>query len=64
MACEFIFTHRSITSFDCWLLGYERYALNRCTARPVTESDIQDAVKYDFDLLKMSILLLETCRGI
>jgi hypothetical protein len=34
------------------------------TARPLTESDIPDAVKYNFDLLKMSILLLETCRAI
>jgi hypothetical protein len=25
---------------------------------------IPDAVKYNFDLLKMSIVLLETCRGI
>jgi hypothetical protein len=25
---------------------------------------IPDAVKYNFDLLKMSILLLETCRGV
>jgi hypothetical protein len=30
----------------------------------VTESDIPDAVKYNTDLLKMRILLLETCRGI
>jgi hypothetical protein len=38
--------------------------LNQCTARPLTESDIPDAVKYYLDLLKMSILLLETCGGI
>jgi hypothetical protein len=35
-----------------------------CTARPLTESDIPDAVKYNSVLLKMSIVLLETCRGI
>jgi hypothetical protein len=34
------------------------------SARPITESDIPDATKYNLDLLKMSILLLETCRGI
>jgi hypothetical protein len=28
------------------------------------DSDIPDAVKYNLDLLKMIILLLETCRGI
>jgi hypothetical protein len=39
-------------------------ALNRCTAQPLIVSDIPDAVKYNFDLLKMSIVLLETCRGI
>jgi hypothetical protein len=36
-------------------------ALNRCTVRPLTKSDIPDAVKYSLDLLKMSIRLLETC---
>jgi hypothetical protein len=35
-------------------------ALNQCTVRPLTESDIPDAVKYNLVLLKMSILLLET----
>jgi hypothetical protein len=38
--------------------------LNQCTARPLTESDIPDAVKYNLDLLKMGIMLLETCRDI
>jgi hypothetical protein len=38
--------------------------LNQCTVLPLTESEIPDAVKYNLDLLKMSILLLETCRGI
>jgi hypothetical protein len=28
------------------------------------ESSIPDAVKYNLDLLKLSILLLETCPGI
>jgi hypothetical protein len=43
---------------------YIQSILNQCTARPLTESDIPDAVKNNLDLLKMSILLLETCRGI
>jgi hypothetical protein len=34
-------------------------ALNRCPVRPLTECDIPDAVKYNFDLLRMSILLLD-----
>jgi hypothetical protein len=29
-----------------------------------SQSDIPDAVKYNLDLLKMNILLLETCLGI
>jgi hypothetical protein len=33
-----------------------------CSARPLTESDdTRCCKKYNFDLLKMSILLLETC---
>ena len=36
-------------------------ALNRCTEWRVT---IPDAVTIQFDLLKMSMVLLETCRGL
>ena len=39
-------------------------ALNWRTLQPFTESDIPDAVIIQFDLLKMSIVLLETCRGL
>ena len=36
-------------------------ALNRCTERRVT---IPDAVTIQSDLLRMSMVLLETCRGL
>jgi hypothetical protein len=39
---------------------YRHYALHGRSQR-VT---IPDAVKYNFDLLKMNIVLLETCRGV
>jgi hypothetical protein len=59
--CYICITLDASTCFEqCGL----RSALNHCTARPLTESDVLDAVKYNLDLLKMSILLLETCRGI
>jgi hypothetical protein len=35
-------------------------ALNRCTVQRVT---IPDAVTIQFDVLRMSIILLETCLG-
>jgi len=34
------------------------------TGRPPTGVMIPDAVKYTFDLLMMSITVLETCRGV
>jgi hypothetical protein len=36
-------------------------ALNLCTVRRVT---IPDAVTIQFDLLRMSIVFLETCQGL
>ena len=38
-------------------------ALNRHTIWPFTQVTIPDAVTIQYDLLKMSIVLLETCRG-
>jgi len=34
------------------------------TGRPSTGVMIPDAVKYNFELLMMSTIVLETCRGI
>ena len=39
-------------------------ALIRHTVQPFTESDIPDAVITQFVLLKMGMLMLETCRGL
>ena len=38
-----------------------QFALNRCTEWRMT---IPDAVTIQFDLLKMSMVLLETCLGL
>ena len=35
-----------------------------CTGRPAAGVTIPDAVLYNFDLLMMSTIVLETCRGI
>jgi hypothetical protein len=37
-----------IRYLDMFLAIVLQSALNRCTARPLTESDITDAVKYNF----------------
>ena len=39
-------------------------ALNRRTVKPLQRVTIPDAVIIQFVLLKMSIVLLETCRGL
>ena len=38
--------------------------LNLHTGRSLTDSTIPDAVLMQFDLLMMSTVLLETCRGL
>jgi len=39
-------------------------SINLRTGRPPTGVTIPDAVEYNFDLLMMSTIVLETCRGI
>ena len=43
-----------------WFTGQPVGALNSCLRRVTTP----DAVTIQFDLLKMSMVLLETCRGL
>jgi hypothetical protein len=39
-------------------------SLNFCTGQPLTESDHTRCCVYTIDLLEMSIILLEKCRGL
>jgi len=42
----------------------EKGPLNLHTGRSLTESTTPDAVLIQFDLLMMSTVMLETCRGL
>ena len=44
--------------------GYERTVVTCVLNRYLKTMTITDAVLIQFDLLKMSIIVLETCRGI
>jgi hypothetical protein len=64
-SCLSVLFHTGISNFQVASVTPSlQSALNRCSARPLTESDDTRRCKYNFDLLKMSIVLLETCRGI
>ena len=41
-----------------------RFLVNLHTGRSLTDSTIPDAILIQFDLLIMSTVLLETCRGL
>jgi hypothetical protein len=54
LSCNICITLAASTCFE------QYYAHLQCTARLLVESDIPDAVEYNLNLLKMSIVLLET----
>jgi len=54
----------SISSYSVqWLRADRRPLLNGALNSCLRRGTIADAVTIQFDLLKMSLVLLETCRG-
>ena len=56
------FTASGIVTLCWWPSGAQ--VAHLITGRPPTGVTIPDAVKYNFDLLMLSTIVLEKCRGI